>query len=179
MDVTSNRKLQGTDARWRSHWWTLHHTALFAEQLTRTFEVLVQWNRTSCPHEVILSPVRFSESSSKLMDTHYHSMRYFQNVGLDCTIRSLIVAIATDTYFCLFCPILTLFACPAVRRNVAVLSRSRSYAIFNFWLRQELKKCWIDVCLFVPLVQVCLEQSIFMKTNLYILFWLQQELKKC
>ena len=53
-------------------------------------------------------------------------MKFHQD-GLDCTIRSLIVAISTDTYFCLFCPLLTLFACPAVRRNVAFLSRwSRS-----------------------------------------------------
>ena len=44
--------------------------------------------------------------------------------GLDCSVRALIVAMSTDSYFCLFCPLLTLFACPAVRRNCAFLSRS-------------------------------------------------------
>ena len=33
-DITSKRKLQGTDARWRSHWWTLHHTVCWAAHKT-------------------------------------------------------------------------------------------------------------------------------------------------
>ena len=69
-------------------------------------------------------------------------MRFLQD-GLDCTIRSLIVAIGTDTYFCLFCPLLTLFACPAVRRNVEFLSRSRSYTSYTFILK---KKTYMDFC---------------------------------
>ena len=56
--------------------------------------------------------------------------RLFQ-IGMDCSIRALIVAVATDTYICLFCPLLTLFACPAVRRNVAFLSNSRSIYVLS------------------------------------------------
>ena len=69
--------------------------------------------------------MKTKETSSKL------DRSLFQ-IGMDCSIRALIVAVATDTYICLFCPLLTLFACPAVRRNVGFLSRSRSIAELRF-----------------------------------------------
>ena len=31
------------------------------------------------------------------------------------------VAVSTDFYYCLYCPALTLYACPAVRRNFRLL----------------------------------------------------------
>ena len=64
--------------------------------------------------------------------------------GLDCTVRALIVAISTDSLFCLFSPLLTLFACPAVRRNCAFLPRSfdknvqRFFLLNHFLVGQEL-----------------------------------------
>ena len=61
-----------------------------------------------------------------LLELISEQRRFFQ-IGMDCSIRAMIVAISTDTYICLFCPILTLFACPAVRRNVEFLSRSRQH----------------------------------------------------
>ena len=58
--------------------------------------------------------------------------------GLDCTVRALIVAISTDSFFCLFCPLLTLFACPAVRRNCAFLPRSFDKNVQHFFSTQSL-----------------------------------------
>ena len=60
----------------------------------------------------------------------------FQN-GLDCTVRALIVAVSTDSYYCLFCPLLTLFACPAVRRNCTFLPRSCGKSLWHFFIYQN------------------------------------------
>ena len=41
--------------------------------------------------------------------------------NLDSSERAVIVAATTDFYYCLYCPALTLYACPAVRRNFRLL----------------------------------------------------------
>ena len=40
---------------------------------------------------------------------------------MDSNERALMVAMGTDFYYCLYCPALTLYACPAVRRNFRLL----------------------------------------------------------
>ena len=41
--------------------------------------------------------------------------------NLDSSERAVMVAATTDFYYCLYCPALTLYACPAVRRNFRLL----------------------------------------------------------
>ena len=44
---------------------------------------------------------------------------------MDSATRALAVALSVDSYYCLYCPALVLYACPAVRRNIRSVSRSR------------------------------------------------------
>ena len=37
---------------------------------------------------------------------------------MDSATRALVVALSADSYFCVYCPALVLYACPAVRRNI-------------------------------------------------------------
>jgi len=53
--------------------------------------------------------------------------------NLDSSERAVMVAVSTDFYYCLYCPALTLYACPAVRRNFRLLQvsfrKARSTAV--------------------------------------------------
>ena len=76
--------------------------------------------RASSCHQNVEKSQKLNFSTGSLVLTN---LVIIQN-GLDCTVRALIVAVSTDSFYCLFSPLLTLFACPAVRRNCAFLPRS-------------------------------------------------------
>ena len=42
------------------------------------------------------------------------------------------VAVSTDFYYCLYCPALTLYACPAVRRNFRLLQVDIGFHWFKY-----------------------------------------------
>ena len=53
--------------------------------------------------------------------------------NLDSSERAVMVAATTDFYYCLYCPALTLYACPAVRRNFRLLQAGL------LWFKLELE----------------------------------------
>ena len=53
--------------------------------------------------------------------------------NLDSSERAVMVAATTDFYYCLYCPALTLYACPAVRRNFRLLQ------VGLHWFKLELE----------------------------------------
>ena len=48
---------------------------------------------------------------------------------MDSNERALMVALATDFSFCLFCPALVMYSCPSVRRNFRLLFRLNSKSL--------------------------------------------------
>ena len=53
---------------------------------------------------------------------------------MDSNERALMVAMGTDFYYCLYCPALVLYACPAVRRSfrtVIRIRRGQQYSLRN------------------------------------------------
>ena len=52
MDVTSQRKLQWSDARWRWHRWTLHHTVCWAAHKTLRSACLNVWGKLTNHHKL-------------------------------------------------------------------------------------------------------------------------------
>ena len=45
-------------------------------------------------------------------------MNIMKGDSLDSGTRALAVALSADSYFCVYCPVLVLYACPVVRRNI-------------------------------------------------------------
>ena len=48
---------------------------------------------------------------------------------MDSNERALMVALATDFSFCLFCPALVMYSCPSVRRHFRLLFRLNSKSL--------------------------------------------------